>query len=60
MITHDGLVCALMGTCLSLELFELAKEEIPRVLNFLPLAHMFGCATMLIITYLGMDDQLLD
>lgn len=53
MITHDGLICALIGTCLSLELLELAKQEIPRVLNFLPLAHMFGLGTMLVITYLG-------
>jgi long-subunit acyl-CoA synthetase (AMP-forming) len=43
----------MIGTCLSLELFELAKEETPRVLNFLPLAHMFGCGSILVLTYLG-------
>ena len=43
----------MIGTCLSLEFFELAKQEIPRVLNFLPLAHMFGLASILIMTYLG-------
>ena len=53
MITHDNLVCVAIGTCMSLGFHELAKEEIPRVLNFLPLAHMFGCGSALVLTYLG-------
>ena len=35
------------------DLEELGRYEVPRALNFLPLAHMFGLGTVLSITYLG-------
>jgi hypothetical protein len=35
------------------------KKEITRVLNYMPLAHMFGCGTIVVITYTGMSLDLL-
>jgi len=31
----------------------LKTKEAVRVLNYMPLAHMFGCGTIVAITYLG-------
>jgi hypothetical protein len=33
----------------------LKTKEITRVLNYMPLAHMFGCGTIVAITFLGMS-----
>ena len=34
------------------------SEEKPRVMNYMPLAHLFGCGTVIAITYLGIDPHL--
>jgi len=39
------------SSCIDLE--ELAKYGVPRAMNYLPMAHMFGLGTVLSITYLG-------
>ena len=43
----------MFGCAVAVDLNSLAVNEIPRALNFLPMAHMFGCGTVLSITYLG-------
>ncbi|CAF0960745.1 unnamed protein product [Rotaria magnacalcarata] len=53
-ITHENCMCAIFGLLSSLNLLNLGKKEgIPRVLNYMPLAHMFGCGTVIAISYLG-------
>ncbi len=52
MITHDNFVYSMYGIASSFDL--LNKNEEARVLNFMPLAHLFGCATIICVTYLGM------
>ncbi|CAF1423303.1 unnamed protein product [Adineta ricciae] len=53
-ITHEAFVNALHGLVNSIGLLDfLRRKETPRVLNYLPLAHVFGCATILALTYLG-------
>jgi long-subunit acyl-CoA synthetase (AMP-forming) len=37
----------------AIDLEALAKNEVPRAMNFLPMAHMFGLGTVVAITYLG-------
>ena len=43
----------MFGCALSFDLDGLGKYEIPRALDFLPMAHMFGLGTVLSTTYLG-------
>jgi long-chain acyl-CoA synthetase len=43
----------MFGCAKAFDLDGLAKYEIPRALNFLPMAHMFGLGTVISITYLG-------
>jgi long-subunit acyl-CoA synthetase (AMP-forming) len=43
----------MFGCGTSIDLDGLAKHEVPRALNFLPMAHMFGMGTVVAITYLG-------
>jgi len=44
----------MFGCGKSIDLDSLAINEVPRALNFLPMAHMFGMGTVVAITYLGM------
>lgn len=43
----------MFGCARAFDIYSLAKNGIPRAMNFLPLAHMFGLGTVLSITYLG-------
>jgi hypothetical protein len=43
----------MFGCAIAIDLESLAVNEIPRALNFLPMAHMFGIGTVLSITYIG-------
>ncbi|CAF0768072.1 unnamed protein product [Didymodactylos carnosus] len=52
-ITHEGIICSMVGVSVAVDLVSLMGENAPRVLNFMPLAHLFGCGTCIAITYLG-------
>ncbi|UJR30975.1 hypothetical protein I4U23_018487 [Adineta vaga] len=52
-ITHENFICAMFGCAKAIDLESLGKNEVPRALNFLPMAHMFGCGTVVAINYLG-------
>lgn len=52
-ITHDNLMCSSMGITKAVALDSLATIETPRILNFMPMAHMLGCGTSVIFTFLG-------
>ncbi|CAF2499853.1 unnamed protein product [Rotaria sp. Silwood2] len=52
-ITHENFITAMFGCATAIDLDSLAINEVPRALNFLPMAHMFGCGTVVAITYLG-------
>ncbi|CAF1016694.1 unnamed protein product [Rotaria magnacalcarata] len=52
-ITHENFITAMFGCATAIDLDSLALNEVPRAMNFLPMAHMFGCGTLLAITYLG-------
>jgi long-chain acyl-CoA synthetase len=43
----------MFGCATAIELDALGINEVPRAMNFLPMAHMFGCGTIVAITYLG-------
>lgn len=43
----------MFGCATAIDLNALGYNEVPRALNFLPMAHMFGLGTVLSITYLG-------
>jgi len=59
-ITHESFMGALFGVAMAADLMiTLKTKEIPRVLNYMPLAHMFGCGTTVAITYLGMSIDIL-
>ena len=32
---------------------QLGEDQIPRAMNYLPLAHMFGCGAIVAFTYFG-------
>lgn len=44
----------MLGVAESIDIFDTTR--ITRVLTYLPLAHMFGCGTVLSIGYLGIVD----
>lgn len=50
-ISHENFIYAMYGIASSLDLIN--STETPRVLNYMPLAHLFGCGTIIAITYLG-------
>ncbi|CAF1457638.1 unnamed protein product [Adineta steineri] len=50
-ITHDNFIYAMYGMASALDILD--SKEIPRVLNYMPLAHLFGCGAMISVTYLG-------
>ncbi|CAF4862145.1 unnamed protein product [Rotaria sp. Silwood1] len=53
-ITHESFMCAIFGLLVALNLKSTSKTEgVPRVLNYMPLAHMFGCGTVIGVSYLG-------
>ncbi|CAF4026108.1 unnamed protein product [Adineta steineri] len=52
-ITHENFLCAMFGCARAMDLESLGKNEVPRAMNFLPMAHMFGCGTVVAINYLG-------
>jgi long-chain acyl-CoA synthetase len=52
-LTHENFLCNLFGSAKSFDLDGLAKYEVPRVMNFLPMAHLFGLGTVVSIIYLG-------
>ncbi|CAF0850806.1 unnamed protein product [Rotaria sp. Silwood1] len=53
-ITHESFMCAIFGLLVALNLKSTSKTEgVPRVLNYMPLAHMFGCGTVVGVSYLG-------
>jgi long-chain acyl-CoA synthetase len=53
-ISHESFICAIFGLIIATNLLVTLKtKEITRVLNYMPLAHMFGCGTIIAITYLG-------
>jgi len=43
----------MFGCSIAIDLDGLARNEVPRAMNFLPMAHMFGMGTVVAITYLG-------
>lgn len=48
---------ALYGIMSSVNLTQVPEgEEIPRVLNYMPLAHVFGCGTVVATSHLGTTD----
>ncbi|CAF5062888.1 unnamed protein product, partial [Rotaria sp. Silwood1] len=52
-ITHESFMCAIFGLLVALNLKSTSKTEgVPRVLNYMPLAHMFGCGTVIGVSYL--------
>lgn len=57
-ITHKNFLCAMFGCARAFDIYSLAQNGIPRAMNFLPLAHMFGLGTVLSITYLGKFSQI--
>ncbi|CAF2567088.1 unnamed protein product [Rotaria sp. Silwood2] len=50
-ITHESFICAMFGVAAAIDL--LHTDEVPRALNYMPLAHLFGCGTTISLTYLG-------
>ena len=54
MISHDAFICAIFAIVVAMNLMHTIKsKEITRVLNYMPLAHMFGSGTIVAITFLG-------
>ena len=54
MISHDGFICAIFAIVVAMDLMRTLKsKEITRVLNYMPLAHMFGSGTVVAIIFLG-------
>jgi long-subunit acyl-CoA synthetase (AMP-forming) len=59
-ITHESFMCALFGLAMAVDIMIMLKtKEIPRVLNYMPLAHMFGCGAIVAVTYLGLSPDTL-
>lgn len=50
-ITHENFIYSMFGIASSVDI--LGKKEIIRVLNYMPLAHLFGCGTIICVTYIG-------
>lgn len=50
-ITHDNFVHSMYGIASAIGI--LNTTERPRALNYMPLAHLFGCGTLVCIAYLG-------
>ncbi|UJR18225.1 hypothetical protein I4U23_005124 [Adineta vaga] len=52
-LDHEGFIHGVCAILVSADITKTKSGEIPRVLNYLPLAHVFGCGTIIGITYLG-------
>ena len=52
-ITHENFLCSIFGLASGLDMLD--DPEIPRLLNYMPLAHMFGCGSVVAFTYMGMN-----
>ena len=50
-ITHANFICSIFGVASALDMIDYDQPH--RVLNYMPLAHMFGCGTIVALTYLG-------
>ncbi|CAF1317846.1 unnamed protein product [Adineta steineri] len=50
-VSHESFMCGVCAVLFSLDIIN--TEDIPRVLNYMPLAHVFGSGTIIGITYLG-------
>ena len=49
-------MCGIFGLAEAINLISTLKtKEVTRVLNYMPLAHMFGCGASIAVTYLGMN-----
>lgn len=54
LISHDAFLCGVLGLFVATDLPKtMNTNEIPRLLNYMPLAHMFGTGTMVVVTFLG-------
>ncbi|CAF2756761.1 unnamed protein product [Rotaria sp. Silwood2] len=54
-LAHESFVYAIFTMLIAVNLTAITSktEEIPRILNYLPLAHVFGSGTIIAVTYLG-------
>ncbi|CAM4845092.1 unnamed protein product, partial [Rotaria magnacalcarata] len=53
-LSHRSFIVAIFGILSSINLTSVSKDEaIPRVLNYMPLAHVFGCGTIVALSLLG-------
>ncbi|CAF1938286.1 unnamed protein product [Rotaria magnacalcarata] len=53
-LSHRSFIVAIFGILSSINLTSVPKDEaIPRVLNYMPLAHVFGCGTIVALSLLG-------
>ncbi|CAF0850825.1 unnamed protein product [Rotaria sp. Silwood1] len=54
-LAHESFVYAVLSMLVSVNLTMTTSEtqDIPRILNYLPLAHVFGSGTVIAMTYLG-------
>ncbi|CAF3393097.1 unnamed protein product [Rotaria socialis] len=50
-ISHETFICSMLGVASAIDILD--PSRITRVLNYMPLAHMFGCGTVIAISYLG-------
>ncbi|CAF3770043.1 unnamed protein product [Rotaria sordida] len=50
-IAHETFIYSMFGVASAIDL--LNTNETARVLNYMPLAHLFGCGTIISLTYLG-------
>ncbi len=53
-ITHENFIHSMYGMASTVDILD--STEIPRALNYMPLAHLFGCGTIIAVTYLGIID----
>jgi long-subunit acyl-CoA synthetase (AMP-forming) len=58
-ISHQSFIYSIFGIAVAVRLTDgMDTKEPVRVMNYMPLAHMFGCGTIVAITYLGMKKNL--
>jgi len=50
-ITHENFVYGMYGITSALDILNSTEKH--RVLNYMPLAHLFGCGTLICVTCLG-------
>ncbi|CAF1477915.1 unnamed protein product, partial [Didymodactylos carnosus] len=52
-ITHEQIICSVVGMSTAAGIISLTGDKVPRVLNFMPLAHLFGYMTCICVTFVG-------